>query len=329
LTFGTVAPAFTFQTARTTVVQTAVTTVICRSGQAVCNGLCTDITGDSANCGGCGNRCYNLNSTCYQGHCWGSCAGTPGPVNINTDPLNCGGCGNACPVGQVCYNGNCRDSIPQGWDTLCEFPDYYTPPRYTNLQADRQNCGRCGNDCGDNGSCIFGTCSYACTNPDGTVVHPNFNTDNQHCGQCGNACGTGSHCMEGACMQDCPTGEYRRCPPDNSCTKIDELNCHACGDACSTDEYCWYNPYSPQHYSCRCLPGYSAGQDGSCVRFGTPEHCEGQSGTPCPAGYSCLLTGSIYTGRCLPSCPSGYEDCGGTCRNPETDPDNCGGCGNV
>ena len=226
-----------------------------------------------------------------------------GPVNFNTDANNCGGCGQTCPAGQICYNWHCKDSIPAGWDTLCQYHDYYSSPAYTNLQADQYNCGRCGNWCGEHGSCIFGSCSYACTNPDGTIVHPNFYTDNQHCGQCGNACGAGSHCMEGVCMQNCPTSEYRRCPPGNSCMAIDVLNCHACGDACGENETCAYNPYSPLHYSCRCLPGYGTGTDGICVQFGTPEHCEGQSGTACPPGYKCLLTGLIFTAGACPRVP--------------------------
>ena len=81
-------------------------------------------------------------------------------------------------------------------------------------------------------------------------------------------------------MQNCPTSEYRRCPPGNSCMAIDVLNCHACGDACGENETCAYNPYSPLHYSSRCLPGYGTGTDGICVQFGTRRNTAKASPAP-------------------------------------------------
>jgi hypothetical protein len=43
-------------------------TVACPSGQISCAGVCTDITSDNNNCGGCGKPCSSI-ETCYQATC--------------------------------------------------------------------------------------------------------------------------------------------------------------------------------------------------------------------------------------------------------------------
>jgi hypothetical protein len=60
-----------------------------------CNNVCVDITGDSNNCGGCGNPCGSLSC------CAGNCTDTMG-----SDTSNCGGCG--VPCSGTCMNGVCQ-----------------------------------------------------------------------------------------------------------------------------------------------------------------------------------------------------------------------------
>ena len=80
-------------------------------------------------------------------------------------------CGNTCcPLENACCNGTCTD-----------------------LTADPQNCGLCGNVCGGGQGCCNGTCK-------------DLTADPQNCGACGNACPIGTECINGKCCQNpCPT----------------------------------------------------------------------------------------------------------------------------
>lgn len=68
---------------------------------------------------------------------------------------------------------------------------------------DPDNCGACGNTCGDGEACSGGRCvdEGDCMSGldvcDGSCV--DRDTNNDHCGECGNACGDGEGCVEGEC----------------------------------------------------------------------------------------------------------------------------------
>jgi len=80
---------------------------------------------------------------------------------------------------------------------------------------------------------------------------------------------------------------------------------------------------------------------GRCVNLkSNPNHC-GSCSRFCASGQTCV-NGSctcsqssdcppdqVCTNGMCASCPSGLTDCGGVCKNTNTDPNNCGSCNNV
>ena len=80
----------------------------CTDGQACCAGTCTDVTGDSANCGGCGMLCGDNAPSCIDGRC--SC-GSAGVVceavggGMSPSPIPLPGAGGS--LGETCCDGTC------------------------------------------------------------------------------------------------------------------------------------------------------------------------------------------------------------------------------
>jgi len=119
----------------------------CAPGLEECDGVCSDLTADTFNCGTCGNAC-DTGATCQQGEC-----STPGssssdqplepadteppaePETTNseseTEPSS-----TTCPEGRADCGGVCAD-----------------------LTVDPLNCGTCGVACAPGSSCDLGVCS--------------------------------------------------------------------------------------------------------------------------------------------------------------------------
>lgn len=83
-----------------------------------------------------------------------------------------------CPVGQAFCNGACTD-----------------------ISIDSQNCGKCGNICPADTTCINGVCSSPCLpgqiSCNGTCVDTGSNS--QNCGACGKKCPPEAVCINGVC----------------------------------------------------------------------------------------------------------------------------------
>ena len=113
-----------------------------------------DLTQDPANCGACGNRCFQPNTagTCEDSDCVYQCL--PGFVDTDDDLSN--GCEYPCTVTgggvETCdlADNDCDTVVDEGID----------------FDGDEQNCGSCGNSClalnaepiCDTGACTFGAC---------------------------------------------------------------------------------------------------------------------------------------------------------------------------
>jgi hypothetical protein len=77
--------------------------------------VCTNVTNNPANCGGCGMTCGHgevcMNSMCGCPGGFEMCgtadAGRGACTNVKVDKTNCGACGNVCDSG-MCANGKCR-----------------------------------------------------------------------------------------------------------------------------------------------------------------------------------------------------------------------------
>jgi hypothetical protein len=267
---------------------------------ACCQGTCTSLQADPANCGACGaactsGACVNGGCTsappptcadqppggeCYVGTNQGVCCG--GTCTFNDDS-NCGGCGIICPTGSTCtsvggtpqcaVNGQpapCTNSMQCASGEVC-FPGPGTCASETcGAKGEGQSCGLPD---GGSGTCCSGRCS-------------DLITDSQNCQNCGAVCPMGTICV-GADESDGPLA-----------------NClvpSAGGIAyCSAESICPAGYICPTDYD-------------TCQAFAPS--CAGiADGTSCGFGWS---SGSPIFGTC----------CGGECVNIADDPANCGGCG--
>jgi hypothetical protein len=149
----------------------------CPEGQAMCGGVCINVSGDPANCGGCGVVCGASES------CVGSVCLAPAPssnmvcaaqgltncggvcTNTFNDSANCGACGNSCALGGYCEGGTCAGGC-QG--TICGGV-------CVDTRFDGNNCGSCGNVC----NMVLTCCNGACVN---------LNNDPNNCGACAAHC---------------------------------------------------------------------------------------------------------------------------------------------
>src|SRR5579862_3013462 len=71
----------------------------CTGTATCCSGMCVDVltTGAINNCGKCGNVCTGINPTCCNGFC----------TDLSSDLANCGACLHSCGQGQLCCGSMC------------------------------------------------------------------------------------------------------------------------------------------------------------------------------------------------------------------------------
>jgi hypothetical protein len=229
---------------------------------------------------------------------------SPGCDFTLDNSANCGGCGIVCPADQVCSFGSCRAVLP-----LVE------------------SCAGTSADGGD--ACPAGT--HFC--PGASCTCPDLSTDPDNCGACGTFCGTAQICSTGSCGPACPAGQAEdlgylaegnaSCVPAASAAAPISMGPFTvtntvCPATATTSAYLATLDVDPNN--CGSCGHVCSGQDclgGNCVSpCGTPASCNVPSNLP-DGGESCA------TG--LTACPS--SSCG--CSDLQTDPANCGACGNV
>jgi len=127
--------------------------------------------------------------------------------------------------------GCCFEPNQLNCDDTCV--DYLTDP---------DNCGGCGNQCGDSQVCSMGSCQEIC-DPDltwcsGTPHDPetavclDLLNDPENCGACGAACGSTSICKTGVC-EACPRNLKTRCGNECVNLKNNDAHCGACYNNCN------------------------------------------------------------------------------------------------
>ena len=282
---------------------------------------CAPLMTAFADCGYCGHTCaagqYCTDSTCILAGAGPACTGTQtscpvpgGPnlycVELSKDPANCGACGRTCPGGTSCNNGLCTTPTCAAPATAC--PGAGGGTFCADLGRDAVNCGACGKACANNAICSGGTCqggggTYAglgaCMGAGGAPFCTNLLNDLGNCGACGNVCAGGQSCFSGSCGTSAP-------PP------VCPAGYEICTDqAASGKQFC----SSPLFDSMNC----------------------GKCGNACGANMGCMngtcvATGAVDAGT-TQTCAYPNEMCptaeGVFCLNVLSDPQNCGGCGNV
>lgn len=136
---------------------------------------------------------------------------------------------------QTCPDGNATNSLfCHGAD--CAAEETVCGGACSNLQTDRDNCGACGNACGDGLVCSFGQCVEGCDN--GLVrcgdVCVDVASDPENCMTCGNTCSAAQNqsCNAGVC--GCAENEIT-C--GGACTdpQTSKDHCGASGDCLGTN----------------------------------------------------------------------------------------------
>ncbi len=301
-------------------------TATCETSRSRCD---IDLMNDRNNCGACGAACpaddhtimgvpgLDVQFFCSAGKCEMMCAPKHGdcdgiPDNGCESSLdtrdNCGACGVKCPGDEPCMEGVCG----------CLPPLINCHGNCVNPKADTWNCGGCDVVCEDpspapwdhnygmmclappGGSAVctktcfpgYGDCDE---DLEANGCEQRLNSD-QHCGACGNACTNGTKCVlsDDTWQCGCPTGQ-RACFNSN-------INAHECRDILT-------DPYNCGACEVLCQHGQ-----------------EPDSVTPFSAGV-------CRGGVCDLVCKIGRGDCNGFAGDGcevdlQTDPRNCGACGN-
>lgn len=252
---------------------------------ADCNGILddgceSDLGGDAANCGACGNKC------------------APGVECLG------GRCG--CPDGQLDCHGFCTDTRfddnnCSACDNYCDTPttacDPALPNTYYGCFASACGALKCSGGFGDCNKDI----AKGCGKSDG--CESDLNSDPNNCGACGIKCGPGQECRDDGlgpqCLDTCATANQTTCTDGCRDLVNDRFNCGLCGNQCP-------NPRAHQRSSCEkgfcaveCLPGFADcngdPSDGCEVDLSVhPANC-GACGNACDfaAGQPCI------EGKCL------------------------------
>lgn len=145
-----------------------------------CNGACTNVKGDSRNCGKCGATCA-MGEVCQKGACGPACSGGTsrcgnGCADVQNDPQNCGDCNKKCASVESCVMGKCTlvcqagltscpramtapvdgGTMPEGGTSEAGAP---SGSECTDTNTDPVNCGKCGTVCpSDKATCNKGQC---------------------------------------------------------------------------------------------------------------------------------------------------------------------------
>lgn len=225
----------------------------------------------------------------------GTDAGTGGTPGCAPGQKRCGGqCVSRTEVATGCGSDDCSP---------CFLP-----------QATAYKC--------QDGACLATECEAGFDQCDFTPECENIQT-HDNCGSCQNTCTAAQVCDSGACTGECPTGK-QNC--DGACADVqtDISNCGSCGKICVADNADVSCTGGLCNFSCN--SGFDdcnqMKEDGCEVHLPSDaDHC-GDCQTSCDtASQQVCDNGSCTCGPPFLSCPPTTE-----CKDPESDPQHCGGC---
>ncbi|HEU5430868.1 MAG TPA: hypothetical protein VFU81_04345, partial [Thermomicrobiales bacterium] len=323
---------------------------------------CTSLSGDPNNCGACGNVCAS--GVCTAGSCAGGCGeglaycpagadGQPaGCFDLFTDQSHCGACDIQCTTATVtCVTGQC---VPPP----CDEGLAQCAAGCVDLNSDPNNCGACGNACASGGcsagSCIADdtTCAAGLTYCPAKQIsvgfdsHPedlpagcfDLSSNNTHCGSCDITCPSTVPCYGGQCtLPPCEEG-LSRCGAGCVDFLSDPNYCGACdvvcasgvcdGGTCTHDTTC-----ATGLTYCSAKTG-SVSQEAGCYDLSSDYYHCGACDATCPIASPGPV--ACIEGQCQKHCDPPRTLCENPasihpdyCADVNSDPENCGACGNV
>ncbi len=253
-------------------------------------------------------------------------------IDTLADTKNCGTCGTACAVGGLCCTGACVDPA-----------------------VDSKNCSACGKACSatnatvacEASACVLKGCDAGFADCDNSVANGceiDTKTDPNNCSACAKACSIANGiagCDAGACsISSCNDG-FADCDKSaaNGCeitTLSDAKNCGACGKDCgvvangttSCGSGVCAVTCNPGFFDCDGAFANGCEVDGSkdAVNCGACGKVCGAvaNGTPGCTASACGVA----------TCNAGFLNCdnnaaNGCEANSNSDPKNCGACGNA
>ncbi|MFO0651409.1 MAG: hypothetical protein U0326_34610 [Polyangiales bacterium] len=250
--------------------------------------------------------------------------------------LALGGCTGTAVVGGYPPNPPTKDAAADADATVtCPSPLSACNGRCVDGRSDRDNCGVCGRACGAGNVCQNGACvpdcaatETLCAGGDGGAPRcASLQTDRENCGACGRACGRDQVCAGGTCTFMCTGtttecggasgmdgGADRYCAPAATCRPIDSAAAR-CGNACSS------------------VSSASPGAASRCRAAAELTACDAVCATSRPTTATAARAGcAAPPGRCAPAGPApcraaAGSPTAGTCRDLQTDNNNCGACG--
>lgn len=259
------------------------------------------------------------------------------------------------------YGFRCVSRVPGQRGQVCQSPTTMCKVKISNFwvdkcvdtKSDNNNCGKCGNSCGNNQLCKGGVCTDC---PFGwkvcNGVCTNVISNQNNCGGCGVNCGQNVPCVNGQC---CPSGEgMLNCGGQCMDTYSDCNNCGGCGTVCKKDTICENgqcvpaDPTDPQAQPYLCgkesrgsasggnglvwsSPGYWTNLSSDASNCGALGHsCGPPNGICCNGVCKYKLTDYQNCGGCGIVCSKGQNACqGGVCSGGSVGGNDCGGCGGL